>query len=100
MSCPEEMKKEGLEVDFKKRFLGSCFRNILGDYIYSINNYSEDDKNNDFSSRQFLLKPLNSENVKKLMEQSLKEDKDLLFEACKDRPYDEIKEYEKLGIKI
>ena len=34
------------------------------------------------------------------MIKSLKENKDLLFEACKDRPYDEIKEYEKLGIKI
>ena len=100
MSCPEEMKEEGLEVDFEKRFLGSCFRNILGDYIYSINNYSEDDENNDFSYRQFLLKPLNSEDVEKLMIKSLKEDKDLLFEACKDRPYNEMEEYEKLGIKI
>ena len=100
MSCPEEMKEEGLEVDFKKRFLGLCFRNSLGDYIYSISNYSEDDINNNFSCRQFLLEPLTLKDIEKLMEQSLKEDKDLLFEACKDRPYDEIKEYEKLGIKI
>ena len=100
MSGPEKLKVEGLEVDFKKRFLGLCFRNFFGKYIYSISNYSEDDINNDFSCRQFLLEPLTLKNVEKLMIKSLKEDKDLLFEACKDRPYNEMEEYEKLGIKI
>lgn len=99
MSGPEKLKVEGLEVDFKE-VLGLCFRNFFGKYIYSISNYSEDDINNDFSCRQFLLEPLTLKDVEKLMIKSLKEDKDLLFEACKDRPYNEMEEYEKLGIKI
>ena len=98
MSSAEEIKKKGLEVDFNRKFLGTVFRNSLGDYVYSISNYSIDDIKNDFSCRQFLLEPLQSSDVEKLMKKSLKEGKDFLFEACKERPYNEEKAFKDLGL--
>lgn len=81
-----------LEIDFEKKFNATVSISFLGEgFLYSPKKENEP---------SYELFSLTKNEIDTLMEQSLKEDKDLLFEACKDRPYDEIKEYEKLGIKI
>ena len=81
-----------LEIDFEKKFNASVYISFLGEgYLYS-------SKKENMPCYE--LFSLTKNEIDALIEQSLKEDKDLLFEACKDRPYNEIEECKKLGIKI
>jgi len=61
--------------DFHSKYCSSVIRSYYNDnkIVYSKNKHIYD------------ISFLTLEKIKKLMEQSLKEDKDLLFEACKDR---------------
>ncbi|MGP1520234.1 MAG: hypothetical protein ACTTIZ_01815 [Treponema sp.] len=81
-----------LEIDFEEKFNASVYISFLGEgYLYS--SRKEDEP-------CYELFSLTKNEIDTLMEQSLKEDKDLLFEACKDRPYDEAIAFKNLGIKI
>lgn len=90
MSSPT--KPTLLDIAFEKKFNATVSISFLGEgFLYSPKKENEP---------SYELFSLTKNEIDTLMEQSLKEDKDLLFEACKDKPYDEIKEYERLGIKF
>ena len=81
-----------LEIDFEKKFNASVYISFLGEgYLYSLK--KED-------APCYELFSLTKNEIDTLMEQSLKEGKDLLFERCKNKPYDEAIAFKKLGIKI
>ena len=81
-----------LEIDFEKKFNASVYISFLGEgFLYSPK------KENEPSYELFSLA---KNEIDTLMDQSLKEGKDLLFERCKNKPYDEAIAFKKLGIKI
>jgi len=81
-----------LEIDFEKKFNASVYISFLGEgYLYSLKKENEP---------SYELFSLTKNEIDTLMEQSLKEGKDLLFERCKNKPYDEAIAFKKLGIKF
>ena len=90
MSSPT--KPTLLDIAFEKKFNATVSISFLGEgFLYSPKKENEP---------SYELFSLTKNEIDTLMEQSLKEGKDLLFEACKNRPYNEMEEIEKLGIKI
>ena len=90
MSYPTMLTQ--LEIDFEKKFNASVYISFLGEgFLYSPKKENEP---------SYELFSLTKNEIDTLMIKSLKEGKDLVFERCKNKPYDEAIAFKKLGIKF
>ena len=79
-----------LEINFEERFNAYVYMSFLGEgFLYS----SKKENSNIYE-----LFSYEKDDIDKLMEQSLKEGRDLVFEACKGRPYNEEKAFKDIGL--
>lgn len=81
-----------LEIDFEKKFNASVYISFLGEgHLYSS---KKEDK------PCYELFSLAKNEIDTLMEKSLKDGVNYLYEKCKNAPYDEASAFKKLGIKF
>ena len=81
-----------LEIDFEKKFNATVSISFLGEgFLYFPKKENEP---------SYELFSLTKNEIDTLMEQSLKDGVNYLYEKCKNAPYDEASAFKKLGIKI
>ena|GEM_PF-1380987 len=79
-----------LEIDFEKKFNASVYISFLGEgFLYSPKKENEP---------SYELFSLTQEEINTLMEKSIKDGINYLFEKCKNHPYDEATAFKKLGL--